>query len=355
MEKETFTEDSSVRKSLTVVFVLSTQDEKVQAQCHRAVKHLQEQGIRSEIRTEEDAIRMIGGLHEEAGSQRNAREIAKRTEAFRKTLFLSDRSGMLEKLKKEGACAIALSHAKNRAEAFSGISYIFAEVDEVEADSYVKAYEREANLPWQILETGRLQVRETTVQDIEAFYRIYAGASITRFMEGLFPDPQDERRYTEDYIRNVYGLLGFGVWTVVEKASGEIVGRAGFSIRNGFEEVELGFLIGEPWQRKGYAKEVCQAILQYGKEVLGFSMVMALVKKENTVSIHLLQELGFVVTEEVEIEENIYGNRYLRGEEEEQTKQASGTVALTPTHFGSYLKMKVQPDKEGAGGIDTGE
>ena len=85
---------------------------------------------------------MIGGLHEEAGAQRNAREIAKRTEAFRKTLFLSDRSRMLEKLKKEGACAIALSHAKNRAEAFSGISYIFAEVDEVEADSYVKAYER---------------------------------------------------------------------------------------------------------------------------------------------------------------------------------------------------------------------
>ena len=169
-------------------------------------------------------------------------------------------------------------------------------------------------------------------------------------MEGLFQDPQDERRYTEDYIRNVYGLLGFGVWTVVEKASGEIIGRAGFSIRNGFEEVELGFLIGEPWQRKGYAKEVCQAILQYGKEVLGFSMVMALVKKENTVSIHLLQELGFVVTEEVEIEENIYGNRYLRGEEEEQTKQASGTVALTPAHFGSYLKMKVKLDEAKAAG-----
>ena len=346
MEKGTFTEDSSVRKSLTVVFVLSTQDEKVQGQCHRAVKHLQEHGIRSEIRTEEDAIGMIGGLHEEA----NAREITKRTEALRKTLFLSDRVRMLEKLKNEGACAIALSHAGNQAEAFSGASYIFSEVDEVEPDSYVKAYEREAGLAWHILETERLQVRETTVQDIEAFYRIYAGASITRFMEGLFQDPQDERRYTRDYIRNVYGLLGFGVWTVVEKASGEIIGRAGFSIRNGFEEVELGFLIGEPWQRKGYAKEVCKAILQYGKEVLGFSMVMALVKKENAISIHLLQELGFVVAEEVEIEENIYGNRYLREEEEEQAKQVSGTVALTPAHFGSYLKMKVKLDEAKAAG-----
>ena len=39
MEREKLTEDSSVQKSLTVVFVLSTQDEKVQAQCHRAVKH----------------------------------------------------------------------------------------------------------------------------------------------------------------------------------------------------------------------------------------------------------------------------------------------------------------------------
>ena len=54
MEKEKITEDFSVQKSLTVVFVLSTQDEKVQRQCDRAVKHLQEQGIRSEIRTEDD-------------------------------------------------------------------------------------------------------------------------------------------------------------------------------------------------------------------------------------------------------------------------------------------------------------
>ena len=87
MEKEKIREDSSVRKSLTVVFVLSTQDEKVQAQCDRAVKHLQEQGIRSEIRTEEDAIRMIGGLHEEAGAQRNAREIARGRKRFARLFF----------------------------------------------------------------------------------------------------------------------------------------------------------------------------------------------------------------------------------------------------------------------------
>ena len=72
-----------------------------------------------------------------------------------------------------------------------------------------------------------------------------------------------------------------------------MIGRAGFSNREGYENPELGFVVGVPWQGRGYATEVCEALLQYGKEELGFEQVQMLVMPENEVSLHLAEKLGF--------------------------------------------------------------
>ena len=65
------------------------------------------------------------------------------------------------------------------------------------------------------------------------------------------------------------------------------------SNREGYENPELGFVIGVPWQGCGYATEVCEALLQYGKRELGFERVQMLVMPENTVSLHLAEKLRF--------------------------------------------------------------
>ena len=67
---------------------------------------------------------------------------------------------------------------------------------------------------------------------------------------------------------------------------------AGFSYREGFEEPEIGFMIGVPWQRRGYAEEVCRAILDYGRDVLGFGTVQAFVRTGNEASMKLCEKLG---------------------------------------------------------------
>ena len=48
-----------------------------------------------------------------------------------------------------------------------------------------------------------------------------------------------------------------------------------------------------PWQRRGYAWEVCRAILGYAAAVLEFTKVQALVETENTASLKLCEKLGF--------------------------------------------------------------
>ena len=60
-----------------------------------------------------------------------------------------------------------------------------------------------------------------------------------------FADKDKETQYIQDYIKNVYEFYGFGMWTVVEKASGQVIGRAGVSYREGFSLPELGFMIGK--------------------------------------------------------------------------------------------------------------
>ncbi|EOS30059.1 hypothetical protein C807_02454 [Lachnospiraceae bacterium 28-4] len=144
------------------------------------------------------------------------------------------------------------------------------------------------------LETDRCLVRETTVEDVQEFYRIYAEPSITYYMENLFPDPADEREYIRNYIREIYGFYGYGLWTVLRKENDEVIGRAGLNWRQGFDAPELGFVIGVPYQGKGYAYEVCKAIIEYGERELGFQEIQALVRKENEASVCLCRKLGFI-------------------------------------------------------------
>ncbi len=244
-------------------------------------------------------------------------------------LFMTDSSDLAEILLYSGAYVVGIQHEENQSEIFPGLKYVFTDIEEVVADSYEKAYQRYANLPWNILQTERCLIRETTVEDVDTFYEIYADPEMTRYMEGLFKNPEDEKKYTRDYIEKVYGLLGFGTWTVVRKEDGAIIGRAGFSIRSGFNDVELGFLIGTEYQRQGYAFEVCSAIIRYGREILQFEKMQTFVKAENLVSIHLCEKLGFVKAEEVDIEENIYGEEYHDGIKVEPSK----------AQFGKYVRM----------------
>lgn len=265
------------------------------------------------------------------GSTKAALESDKLPQSVREVLFLCDDPDDFAYIKSKGAYACGMiTPVSKQGISFEGAQYIFSEIDDVDADSFIKAYQRQAGEPWDILETDRLLVRETTVQDVDNLYEIYAEPSMTRYMEGLFEDPADEKRYMKDYIEKVYSLMGFGVWSLVSKEDGKLIGRAGFSIRGGFDEPELGFFIGVPWQRKGFATEACEAIMEYGRQVLMFDKVQTLVKKENEVSIHLCKKLGFKVVDEVEIEEDIYGGTYI----------TDGRVSLGPDKRGRYVRLK---------------
>lgn len=222
---------------------------------------------------------------------------------MQQTLIVTDSPRILNLCIRQGLYAIALYHDSNHHEDFSATPYAVEDVLAMTYDSYLKAYQRLAGLPWDILKTERLSLRESTVADVDAFYRIYQDPSITRHMENLFDDRDEERAYIENYIQNIYNFYGFGMWTVVHTASGRIIGRAGLNVREGYELPELGFVTDVSFQKQGYTYEICHAILQYAFEELEFPKVQAFCHPDNTASSHLLQKLGFVYKEEALIDE----------------------------------------------------
>ena len=207
------------------------------------------------------------------------------------SLFVTDVGEVMDACRQAGCYAIAYLHAENP-NMWQAL-YAIQNVGELEYESFEQAYQRLAGLPWHIADTKRLVIRETTQEDIKAFYDIYEDPSITFYMENLYDDIEREREYMQTYIEKIYGFYGYGIWTLLLKDNGTVIGRAGLSWREGYSIPELGFVIGTQYQKKGYGFEACEKILELAKTEYEFEQVQALVENQNEPSKQLLYKLGF--------------------------------------------------------------
>lgn len=225
------------------------------------------------------------------------------------TLFFSDDADVLSQLQEQGCYTVAVYH-EGISGLLSGTQHAVEGVKDIEWEYLYKVHQRFCGEPWSISETKRCTIREMGHQDVDALYELYSGPNVTRYMEGLFPKKEQEEQYIKDYVENVYKYYGFGTWLVHRKEDGRLIGRAGFNYRQGFEEAELGFMIGEDFWRQGYAYEVCSHLMKLADKVYELGRVQAFVKKENTASVCLLKKLGFIWCEEVEMDGESY-QRYM--------------------------------------------
>lgn len=224
-------------------------------------------------------------------------------------LVISENNDILVESAKDGMITIAYLPPTEAENATDGENPSLPQVDiivegfeEVDYDFFEKIYQRHHNLPWTILETDRLVVRELALSDVDALFELYSYEGMTDYMEGLYPY-EEEYEYQKAYIANMYRFFGYGMWLVFEKETGKLVGRAGVEHREELNgELELGYAIGTPWQGKGYATEVCQGILQYVRDELGFEEICSLVEPDNRASIHLLEKCSFVEEEQLTLD-----------------------------------------------------
>ena len=153
---------------------------------------------------------------------------------------------------------------------------------------------RKSGIPVKIAETERLLLRETIPSDIPNLYEIWKQGGMVRGTVPVLNTLDEETEFMEAYIRHAYLFYDFGLWTVIEKQSGQIIGQAGLFVSELLDDaVELGYLIGQSYRGKGYAQECGRAILAYAEEVLDLEELHVLIERTNDTSLHVAQKLGF--------------------------------------------------------------
>lgn len=87
-------------------------------------------------------------------------------------------------------------------------------------------------------------------------------------------------------------LRGYGMWMMVEKATGRAVGRGGLFFPEGWPGLEVGWLVAPHARRQGFAQEMGAKALALGFEVLGADRLVSVIAPTNAASIAVAERLG---------------------------------------------------------------
>jgi RimJ/RimL family protein N-acetyltransferase len=141
-----------------------------------------------------------------------------------------------------------------------------------------------------ILETARLVLRPPTQEDFPAFADMMSDADHVRFIGGVQTSANAWRMWAT--VAGSWSLLGFGMFSVIEKSTGQWVGRLGPWMPHGWPGTEVGWGLSRAATGKGYGVEGASAAMDYAVDVLGWTEVIHIIAPDNTPSQMLAGRLG---------------------------------------------------------------
>lgn len=161
-----------------------------------------------------------------------------------------------------------------------------------------------------ILETERLVLRELTPEDFDDLYAVLGDADISAH----YPYTFDEARVRSWIARNQarYEKDGFGLWAVILKETGHLIGDCGVTLQNIHGQLlpEIGYHIRKDCQRKGYASEAAAACIRWAFAHYGFPAVYSYMKYTNIPSQKTAMKNGMTFVEEYEDPDNTFTRVY---------------------------------------------
>lgn len=146
-----------------------------------------------------------------------------------------------------------------------------------------------------IFETERLVFREMTFADFDDLCEILQDAQTMTAYEHPFSDEEVKAWLNNQLAR--YAKYGFGLWAVVLKESGKMIGNIGLTMQKfGDSEVlEIGYLLNKKYWHMGYATEGAIACKNYAFDILGEKIVYSIIRDNNLASQAVAKRNGMKV------------------------------------------------------------
>jgi RimJ/RimL family protein N-acetyltransferase len=144
-----------------------------------------------------------------------------------------------------------------------------------------------------MIETPRLILRPMRAEDTDALQQVFADPQV---MDAFGAAPFDRQQMERWVQRNLahQARHGYGLYAVVLKAGGVIVGDCGLTHMEveGVPEVELGYHLRSAYWHRGLGTEAAVAVRDHAFGVLGLPRLVSLIRQGNRASQRVAEKVG---------------------------------------------------------------
>lgn len=146
-----------------------------------------------------------------------------------------------------------------------------------------------------MIQSERLTLRTMTIDDVEPLLKVFTDPAVmASFGGGSFDRVQMEqwvKRNLEHQERH-----GYGLYTVVLRSDGEIIGDCGLEHMDvdGVAEVELGYDLRSEYWGRGLGTEAAAAVRDHAFGGLGLERLVSLIRPDNHASCRVAEKVGMM-------------------------------------------------------------
>jgi [ribosomal protein S5]-alanine N-acetyltransferase len=142
-------------------------------------------------------------------------------------------------------------------------------------------------------------LREFSPEDAEQLALVLSDPEAMRF----YPAPLDRAGVDSWISRNLrrYQEDGHGLWAMILKSSGEVIGDCGLTVQHvdGQNEIEIGYHVRHDLWGQGFATEAARACRDFGFASLPVQHLISLIRPENFPSRRVAEKNSMSVWKQV--------------------------------------------------------
>lgn len=142
------------------------------------------------------------------------------------------------------------------------------------------------------LETARLRLRLFTPDDVQIMFELNSDPEVIKYADTPAKDLDEAKQRLESGPLSDYKKYGYGRFAVELKETGEVIGFCGIKYLPEIELPEVGFRYLKEYWGRGIGTEAAQVCVDFAREDLKISKLIALIMPENIASIRLSEKLG---------------------------------------------------------------
>ena len=160
-----------------------------------------------------------------------------------------------------------------------------------------------------VIETDRLILRPPAAQDFDGWAHMHEDGDAMKFIGGAM-HPAQVWRVMATMIGH-WHIRGYGMFSWIEKETGQWIGRGGPWNPHGWPQAEIGWGLMSSRMGKGYALEAATASIEFAVDQLGWTDIVHCIDRNNVSSIKLAERLGSSFRTEIDPPKPYTGEKWV--------------------------------------------